>query len=88
MRLRFIQPGKPSQNAFVESFNGKFRDPCLNPHWFVDITHARRRIETWRVHYNTVRPHSSLGFLSPGQFRMVGETGCGKVGRSATLENS
>ena len=49
---------------------------------------ARRSIETWRVHYNMVRPHSSLGFLSPEQFRMAGETGCGKAGRSATLENS
>ena len=74
--------------AFVESFNGKFRDACLNSHWFVDITDARRSIETWRVHYNTVRPHSSLGFLSPEQSRMAGETGCGKDGRSATLENS
>ena len=88
VELRFIQPGKPTQNAFVESFNGKFRDACLNSHWFVDINDARRSIETWRVHYNTVRPHSSLGFLSPEQFRMAGETGCGKDGRSATLENS
>ena len=78
VELRFIQPGKPTQNAFVESFNGKFRDACLNSHWFVDINDARRSIETWRVHYNTVRPHSSLGFLSPEQFRMAGETGCGK----------
>ena len=53
-----------------------------------DITDARRSIETWRVHYNTIRPHSSLGFLSPEQSRMAGETGCGKAGRSATLENS
>ena len=86
VELRFIQPGKPTQNAFVESFNGKFRDACLNSHWFVDINDARRSIETWRVHYNTVRPHSSLGFLSPEQFRMAGETGCGKDGRSATLD--
>ena len=69
--LRFIQPGKPIQNALVESFNGKFRDACLNEHWFLDLADARR-IE-WRVHYNTVRPHSSLGFLSPELFRMAGE---------------
>ena len=86
--LRFIQPGKPIQNALVESFNGKFRDACLNEHWFIDITDARCSIEAWRVHYNTVRPHSSLGFLSPELFRMAGETSCGKAGRSATLENS
>ena len=85
---RFIQPGKPTQNAFVESFNGKFRDACLNLHWFVDIIDARRSIETWRVHYNTIRPHSALGFLSPGRFRMADETGCGQAGRSATLEHS
>ena len=86
--LRFIQPGKPIQNALVESFNGKFRDACLNEHWFLDLADARRTIEAWRVHYNTVRPHSSLGFLSPELFRMAGETSCGKAGRSATLENS
>jgi putative transposase len=86
--LRFIQPGKPIQNALVESFNGKFRDACLNEHWFVDLSDARRTIEAWRVHYNTVRPHSSLGFLTPKQFRAAGEGGCGKAGPSGTLENS
>ena len=88
VQLRFIQPGKPIQNALVESFNGKFRDACLNEHWFLDLADARRTIEAWRVHYNTVRPHSSLGFLSPELFRMAGETSCGKAGRCATLENS
>lgn len=86
--LRFIQPGKPIQNALVESFNGKFRDACLNEHWFVDLADARRTIEAWRVHYNTVRPHSSLGFLTPEQFRCAGDGGCGKAGPSGTLENS
>lgn len=71
VRLRFIQPGKPCQNAFVESFNGKFRDACLNEQWFVDLAEARHRIEAWRIHYNTVRPHSALGFLSPEQFRLA-----------------
>ena len=56
VQLRFIQPGKPIQNALVESFNGKFRDACLNEHWFVDLADARRSIEAWRIHYNTVRP--------------------------------
>lgn len=86
VRLRFIQPGKPCQNAFVESFNGKFRDACLNEQWFVDLAEARRRIEAWRLHYNTVRPHSSLGFLSPEQFRRAGERGTGHAGRAALLK--
>ncbi len=86
--LQFIQPGKPIRNALVESFNGKLRDACLNEHGFLDLADARRTIEAWRIHYNTVRPHSSLGFLTPEQFRTAGEAGCGKDGRSATLENS
>ena len=86
--LRFIQPGKPIQNALVESFNGKFRDACLNEHWFLDLADARRTIEAWRVHYNTVRPHSSLGFLTPERFRAAGDKCCGKAGPSGTLENS
>ena len=85
---RYIQPGKPIQNALVESFNGKFRDAGLNVHWFVDLADARRSIEVWRMHYKRVRPHSALGSVSPGQFRLAGETGCGKAGRCATLENS
>ena len=59
VELRFIRPGKPIENAFVESFNGKFRDECLNEHWFVSIAEARSVIEAWRVDYNTVRPHSA-----------------------------
>lgn len=68
VRIHFIQPGKPTQNAFVESFNGKFRDGCLNQHWFRDLDDARRIIEAWRTHYNEVRPHSSLGYLPPAVF--------------------
>jgi putative transposase len=67
-KLHFIQPGKPTQNAFVESFNGKFRDNCLNQHWFKSLNDARQEINAWRKHYNDVRPHSSLGYLSPTQF--------------------
>lgn len=66
--LHFIQPGKPTQNAFVESFNGKFRDSCLNQHWFTSLEDARRTIEAWRMHYNEVRPHSALGYLPPAVF--------------------
>ena len=66
--LHFIEPGKPTQNAFIESFNGKFRDECLNQNWFVSLDDARRTIEDWRGDYNTVRPHSSLGYLTPEEF--------------------
>ena len=61
VQLHFIQSGKPTQNAFVESFNGKFRDQCLNLNWFPDLAEARRAIDEWRAHYNEVRPHRSLG---------------------------
>lgn len=68
VQLRFIDPGKPVQNASIESFNGRFRDECLNRHWFVTLAHARRVIEAWRLDYNRVRPHSSLGYLTPDEF--------------------
>jgi len=68
VKLHFIQPGKPTQNAFVESFNGKFREYCLDLHWFRDLADARRIIEDWRQHYNDVRPHSSLGNVPPAVF--------------------
>jgi len=65
--LHFIAPGKPVQNAYIESFNGKFRDECLNEHWFSSIDEAEAVAEAWRQDYNTVRPHSSLGYLTPDQ---------------------
>lgn len=68
IRLHFIEPGKPIQNAFIESFNGKFRDACLNQQWFVDLLEARSEIEAWRIHYNEVRPHSALGYQPPAVF--------------------
>lgn len=68
IKLAFIQPGKPTQNAFVESFNGKFRAGCLNQSWFRTLDEARQEIEIWRYHYNYVRPHSSLNYLTPSQF--------------------
>ena len=69
VRLHFIDPGKPVQNCFVESFNDKFRDECLNEHWFTTIWDAREKIEAYRVEYNRERPHSSLGDLTPEEFR-------------------
>ena len=68
VQLSFIRPGKPNENAYIESFNGKFRDECLNEHWFVTMAHARRVIEAWRIEYNTERPHSSLGNLTPEEY--------------------
>lgn len=68
IKLNFIQPGKPTQNAFVESFNGKFRNECLNQHWFLSLHEARQEIRKWQHHYNTVRPHSSLNYLPPSQY--------------------
>ena len=63
--LCFTQPGKPSQNGFIESFNGKFRDECLNRHWFTSLDDAMTTIDAYRTHYNTARPHSSLGYRTP-----------------------
>jgi putative transposase len=65
---KYIQPGKPMQNGYIESFNGKLRDECLNESWFLNIWHARRIVENWRQDYNKNRPHTSLGGLSPEQF--------------------
>jgi putative transposase len=63
-----IDPGKPWQNGLAESFNGKFRDECLSLEWFRSRAEAKAVIETWRRHYNEVRPHSSLGYLTPAAF--------------------
>jgi len=68
IKLDFIRPGKPQENGFIESFNGKFRDECLNEHWFLSLEDARRTIEDWRIDYNENRPHSSLGALTPKEF--------------------
>jgi putative transposase len=68
VRLEFIQPGKPVQNAYAESFNGRLRDECLNANWFTSLSDARRKIETWRQDYNEQRPHSSLNYLPPAEF--------------------
>lgn len=70
VKLHFIDPGRPVQNAFIESFNGKLRDECLNQHWFVSLEEARRIIKLWRIDYNTTRPHSSLGYMTPEAFRL------------------
>jgi putative transposase len=68
VKLNFIRPGKPIENAFVESFNGRFRDECLNTNWFLSVKHAREVIEEWRRDYNEVRPHSSLKGHTPREY--------------------
>ena len=68
IKLNFIRPGKPIENAYVESFNGRLRDECLNTNWFMDMKHARNVIEEWRRDYNEVRPHSSLDNLTPVEY--------------------
>ena len=62
VELHVIEPGKSVQNAFGESFNGRFCGACLNEQWFVSLAHARAVIEDWHIHYNTARPHSALGY--------------------------
>ena len=66
--LRFIEPGKPNQNAYVESFNGRLRDECLNEHWFTSLAHARVVIEEWRLDYNEQRPKKDLGGVPPAVY--------------------
>ena len=66
--LRLIELGKPNQNAYIESFNGRFRDECLNEHWFASLAHAQIVIEAWRREYHEDRPKQGLGGLTPAQY--------------------
>ena len=66
--LDFSRAGKPTDNSFIESFNGKFRSECLNTHWFLSLADARAKIEAWRRDYNESRPHTSLGWLTPVEY--------------------
>ena len=68
VKLDFIRPGKPVENAYIESFNGKLREECLNLHWFHAIEEAKEKIEAWRVDYNEHRPHSALNDQTPSEF--------------------
>ncbi len=69
VKLQFIRPGKPVDNAHIESFNGRFREECLNQHAFRNLHDAQQKIETWRLDYNAARPHSALGYLTPAEYR-------------------
>ncbi len=84
--LRHIQPGKPTQNAYVESFNGKLREECLRVNWFQNLFEARRIIANWRRDYNETRPHSSLNYLAPAEFAR--RQSRGKDVDSVHLENN
>ncbi len=68
MALQFIRPGRPIENAFIESFNGKLRDECLNANWFTTLRDAQLTIEAWRRDYNEYRPHSALARRTPAEF--------------------
>jgi putative transposase len=88
IELVHIQPGKPTQNARVESFNGRLREECLNLSWFQNLFDARRKIAAWRKEYNEERPHSSLGYRTPKEFaEQAKSTSYGKDGDAAALEN-
>lgn len=63
--LDFSRPGKPTDNAFIEAFNGRFRAVCLNAHWFLSLADAREKLENWRKYYNEERPHGAIGQKTP-----------------------
>jgi putative transposase len=85
--LKLIQAGKPTQNAYIESFNGKFRDECLNEHWFATLAEARVLINEWRCDYNERRPHSALEYQTPAEFAARART-TSSCERVKTIENS
>lgn len=89
VELDFSRPGKPTDNARVESFNGRFRAECLNAHWFLSLADAQRKIEAWREYYNEARPHSALGWTTPAEFaRRVGLPAPSAVATEPEISNS
>ena len=82
--LDYSRPGKPTDNPYIESFNGKFRDECLNVHWFLSLEDAQAKIDLWREEYNSYRPHSSIDDLTPDEFEDAYE----KQARNSTLKLS
>jgi putative transposase len=87
IELIFIRPGKPIENAYAESFNGRVREECLNQHWFTSVDHARELCEAWREDYNSIRPHTSLGGLSPNEFLLHCPGGHARPGSAAPLDD-
>ena len=88
IELVHIQPGKPQQNGYVESFHGKLRDECLNVNWFENLWDARQKIAAWRVEYNEERPHSALGYQTPAAFARQLSLASSGVARSATPDEA
>ena len=87
IRHILIEPGKPMQNGYIESFNGKFRDECLNEQWFESLSQARECIAHWRRDYNEVRPHSSLGRIPPARFAQQHRQRAGGAAGSEQKQN-
>jgi putative transposase len=87
VQWQFIEPGKPVQNAYIESFNGKFRNECLNEHWFERLDQARTLVELWRQDYNECRPHSSLGNRTPREFARAAAAPSGAGGQEGLNNN-
>jgi putative transposase len=79
--LDFSRPGKPTDNSYIESFNVRLRDECLNTHWFLSLADARAKIEAWRRDYNDCRPHTSLGLQTPAEFASSAGVNPGRCGR-------
>lgn len=88
IELVHIRPGKPIENAHVESFNGRLREECLNVSWFRNLFDARRQVEAWRDHYNCVRPHSALDYLAPEQFAALRAAGQCSAGLGQGISNA
>jgi putative transposase len=89
IELRHIQPGKPTQNAHIESFHGRLREECLRVSWFTNLFDARRKIACWKEEYNEQRPHSSLGYRTPAEFAQIAAVvSCGKDVGFTHLENA
>ena len=80
VELDFKRPGKPTDNAFIESFNGRVRQECLNENWFLSLDDAREKVEAWRQDYNNVRPHSALCQMAPARFARASITGAEAAG--------
>ena len=88
VKLDFSRPGKPTDNAYIESFNARFRLECLNEHWFLSLEDAREKTEEWRQDYNQIRPHSSLGNIAPEEYAaMKGVEETGLVRSAETNKN-
>jgi putative transposase len=74
--LDFSRPGKPTDNAYIEAFNSRFRQECLNAYWFLSLEDAKSKIEDWRIEYNTVRPHTAIGLRTPAEFAASSGQAC------------